>query len=546
MALSESLDAYVRDMLRAQPITATKLGVHEHDHALGDVSADAFADFARRRRAFRDEMEAVDPATLTRAERLDWHTALIEARTSVARDEHDRVWERAPYWYAENLGNAFSVLMSRDSGPVEQRGEALRDRLRGVPAFLTEAAENLTDDTPLLWAQMGVEASEGLERFMRGSVGQFAKGLPPALDADISALAETAGSAVQQFSAVARALTANARGSWAAGPEHFDFLLREYHLLDIDHDGLFELGRESALVDRGRLEGFAKAIDRALPWADQIARIKDDHPQPPDFITTYEHEKTRARKHTAEARLATLPDGEICTMAWVPEFMRASLPIAVMNTTPPFEQGLASQWLITPSDPNAPEERRLQQMRDNCKVFAESIAGHEVYPGHHLQKVHHKLATRDSMIRRYFSSPQFTEGWGLYVEDLFEETGFFDNSAVLLFKLRNAVWRSLRVVIDVGLHTKSMSFDEAAALLRDGASLDTHMAEGEVRRYTRHDNPTYPSSYMLGCRAIHDLREAWKAQVDDFTYLQFHDKLLSYGSLPVKLVADEMLADGDG
>jgi uncharacterized protein (DUF885 family) len=90
-----------------------------------------------------------------------------------------------------------------------------------------------------------------------------------------------------------------------------------------------------------------------------------------------------------------------------------------------------------------------------------------------------------------------------------------------------------------------MSFDEAVALLRDGASLDTHMAEGEVRRYTRHDNPTYPSSYLLGRLAIHDLREKWKTHVNDFTYLQFHDKLLSYGSLPVRLVADEMLAASD-
>jgi uncharacterized protein (DUF885 family) len=542
MALSESLDAYVEDMLRAQPVDATKLGVHDYDHTLGEVSADAFADLARRHRAFLDEMEAVEPANLTSAERLDWRTALIEARTAVARDEHDRIWERAPYWYCENLGSALSVLMTRESGPVEQRGEALRDRLRGVPAFVTDATSNLTTDTPLLWAQTGVEAAAGMERFLRQSVSTFARGLPPALAGDISSATESAGAAVRDFGGAVQALTAKARGTWAVGPEYFDFLLREYQVLDIDHDALFELGKESALVDRGRLEGFAQATDRTTSWAEQIARIKDDHPEPADFIATYEHELNRSRKHTEEARLATLPAGEICTMAWVPEYMGASIPIAVMNTTPPFERGLASQWLITPSDPNAPQDRRIQQMRDNCKVFAESIAGHEIYPGHHLQKVHHKLATQDSTIRRYFSSPQFMEGWGLYVEDLFEETGFFDNSAVLLFKLRNAVWRSLRVVIDVGLHTQSMSFDEAVALLRDGACLDTHMAEGEVRRYTRHDNPTYPSSYLLGRLAIHDLREKWKAQQDTFTYLEFHDKLLSYGTLPLKLVADEMLA----
>ena len=51
----------------------------------------------------------------------------------------------------------------------------------------------------------------------------------------------------------------------------------------------------------------------------------------------------------------------------------------------------------------ATSAQRLEQMWDNCYVFAESIAGHEIYPGHHLQKVHHKIGTKDSPIRRYFS-----------------------------------------------------------------------------------------------------------------------------------------------
>ena len=180
-------------------------------------------------------------------------------------------------------------------------------------------------------------------------------------------------------------------------------------------------------------------------------------------------------------------------------------------------------------------------MRDNCYVFAKSIAGHEIYPGHHLQKVHHKLATADSMIRRYFSCPQFVEGWGLYVEDLFTETGFFDNPRVLLFKLRNSLWRSLRVVIDVGLHTRGMSFDEAASLLMEQAAMDRHMAEGEVTRYIRHDNPTYPSSYMLGRQRFHELRDRYQAVHPDASLLTFHDTVMSFGSLPLSLVSAQMI-----
>jgi hypothetical protein len=110
--------------------------------------------------------------------------------------------------------------------------------------------------------------------------------------------------------------------------------------------------------------------------------------------------------------------------------------------------------------------------------FARSITLHEIYPGHHTQTVHHKLATTASPMRRYFSSPLFVEGWGLYTEDLMEETGF--------------------------------------------------MAE--------------PAVYLLGKTAIHDLRRRWQAQQGaGFTLKAFHDTLLSFGSPPVKLVADQML-----
>jgi uncharacterized protein (DUF885 family) len=214
-----------------------------------------------------------------------------------------------------------------------------------------------------------------------------------------------------------------------------------------------------------------------------------------------------------------------------------------MYTTPPFAPGLESGWWITPLDPEAPPERQKQHMRDNCYAFARSIALHEIYPGHHTQKVHHKLATRNAPMRRYLSCPIFVEGWGLYTEDLFEETGFVLEPDVFLFKLRNALWRSVRVVIDTGLHTRNMTFEEGVRLLQDEVCLDAHMAEGEVRRYCTHLYPTYPSSYLVGKTLIIALREEWRRrQGAAYSLRAFHDRLLSYGSPPVALVAERMLA----
>jgi uncharacterized protein (DUF885 family) len=243
-----------------------------------------------------------------------------------------------------------------------------------------------------------------------------------------------------------------------------------------------------------------------------------------------------AAMHTRDADLLTVPDSETCVMRWVPAYQRSSLPLGVMNPVPPYADGLTSQFLITPGDPSATAERQREHQRDNCRAFATSIAGHETYPGHHLQAVHHKLGTPRSSMRRFVRSPQLVEGWGLYVEDLLAETGFMDDHG-LLFKHRNALWRALRVVIDTGLHTGTMSFADAVELLRERACMDRHMAIGEVRRYTRHDNPTYPSSYLLGRTMLHELRRRRSHGDGTGDLRDFHDRVLSFGSPPVPLVA---------
>jgi uncharacterized protein (DUF885 family) len=543
MTLSTFLTQFVSDELVADPIMASDRGAHDNDDSLGEVSKGAFEDSASRRRAFLVELEATDRSELSSPEQLDFATAVVAARSLVLADEGVRVWQRAPYWYAESLGRALTVLMTRDFAPFEQRLEHLLSRLAQVDNFLSHAAENLVpSEVPALWVQTALVATDGVLETLRSSIPQFAAGAAPTMAADLDRATRSAAAAVGRYRGLLEELLGVAAGTWACGADYFDSLLREHHLLEIDHDQLYELGRQTIEEDRKRLIEFARQVDPDATWQEQIARIKDNHPQPDQFLRTYEYELERARAHTMDAQLASLPEGEVCRMGWVPEFMRASLPIAVMSLSPPFEKGLESNWLVTPSDVNAPMERRVEQMRDNCYVFAESIAGHEIYPGHHLQRVHHKLGTSASPIRSFFTSPQFLEGWGLYVEDLFEETGFFDNAPVLLFKHRNALWRSTRVVIDVGLHTRGLPFEDAVRLLNETCSLDRHMAEGEVRRYCRHDNPSYPSSYLLGKNAIHGLRDEWTKQRDEpFSYLAFHDQLMSYGTLPVRLLADQML-----
>jgi uncharacterized protein (DUF885 family) len=93
-------------------------------------------------------------------------------------------------------------------------------------------------------------------------------------------------------------------------------------------------------------------------------------------------------------------------------------------------------------------------------------------------------------------------------------------------------------VVDVGLHTGSLTLDDATELMQQEAGMDRHMAAGEVRRYARHDNPTYPSSYIVGRDLIHQARATAEHRPGAaFSLRDFHDSLLSHGSPPLPLLA---------
>jgi uncharacterized protein (DUF885 family) len=167
------------------------------------------------------------------------------------------------------------------------------------------------------------------------------------------------------------------------------------------------------------------------------------------------------------------------------------------------------------------------------------VAVHEGYPGHHLQFV--VTNSNPSKVRKFLYDNSFIEGWALYWEENMYLNGYSDNDLLLrIFQLRNQIWRCCRVIIDVGLHTGNMTFDEAVNMLVDKADLEKGNAVGEVKRYTM--TPTQPMSYILGKYEIIKLKEELKEKMKDtFSLKYFHDALLSCGPISIPLVRKILL-----
>jgi uncharacterized protein (DUF885 family) len=115
-----------------------------------------------------------------------------------------------------------------------------------------------------------------------------------------------------------------------------------------------------------------------------------------------------------------------------------------------------------------------------------------------------------------------------------EEAGYYSTIEERLFRLVNLLWRAVRVVLDVGLHTRGMTPREAVDYMVAHLPIERSSAEAEVRRYCAW--PTYQLCYAVGRREILRLRDGYKEKAGaDFSLARFHDTLLKYGGLPVSL-----------
>jgi uncharacterized protein (DUF885 family) len=136
------------------------------------------------------------------------------------------------------------------------------------------------------------------------------------------------------------------------------------------------------------------------------------------------------------------------------------------------------------------------------------------------------------------------EGWAFYCEEMLGEVGYYDGDPVVrAFQLKDQLWRAVRVIVDMGMHCGVLDVDGAIDQLMRVADLEPPSAAAEVRRYT--STPTYQICYAIGKQEILRLRAQRQATDLAFSLGSFHDELLSYGTLPVPLIASAMVAPRD-
>jgi uncharacterized protein (DUF885 family) len=330
--------------------------------------------------------------------------------------------------------------------------------------------------------------------------------------------------ALEAFSDVLAEMQGRAGNHFAIGRELFDRKLHTAHMIAENADELLRFGERLRATATAELEKIAKEIEPGVPWQEIAAQLRTDIPSPDSALEEYREAMDAARHFTISRDLMPVPDTTLEVVP-TPDFLRPLIPLAAYQGPGAFDPVQRGLFLVT-----LPENG--ESWRSHCRAELPSTALHEGIPGHHLQmSIGNQLS---SVPRRVLSTPAAREGWALYCETLMAEMGFLDSAAERFFQAHHLLWRAIRVILDVSLHTKGMSMEEAAARLRDELGFEPHVAEAEAKRYCAY--PTYQLCYAVGRRDILALREDLrKARTGEFSLSTFHEELLQYGALPTAL-----------
>jgi uncharacterized protein (DUF885 family) len=179
------------------------------------------------------------------------------------------------------------------------------------------------------------------------------------------------------------------------------------------------------------------------------------------------------------------------------------------------------------------------QLNSRPKWEMEALTLHEAVPGHHLQIALAQELEGVPEFQKHSETTAFVEGWGLYSESLGEEMGFYQDPYSKFGQLTYEMWRSIRLVVDTGMHALGWSREQAIQFFKDNAGKSEHDIVVEVDRYIVW--PGQALAYKIGQLKIRELRALATAELGPkFDLRAFHDELLSRGAVPLDILEARM------
>ncbi|MBE9564644.1 MAG: DUF885 domain-containing protein [Proteobacteria bacterium] len=532
-------EQYYHSWFRYHPEQAVDIGVYDFADQLTSYEHDDIGALLVLNQKMLSALDELNFSDLGENRQIDYR--LIKGAITVElHDLEDNDWRyRNPLEYLPV--NAIYQLLIHPGKNIHQaiefRLEAIPEHLRGAKAMLSSHPERVVPE----WTSTAKDIASAGSDFIRGLARHpliTAKFTNPAR---LQPLLDDAAAALNDFATYldAEVLPA-AEGKFASGHNRFNRLLKDRHFLDADANAILRFGEQLAATTEEELLQYSIKICGEQDISKALSKVAEKHPDASGLLDSYRKKMQVAHAWLLKSDIVTVPEKQSLKVQQTPVFLRDVIPFAAYEPPVPQDADQRGIYYVTTVADTAESEALLAE-HNNFSIDLTSV--HEAFPGHHLQFVIANQHNRDNKTRLLNVSASMYEGWALYCEQLVFEQGLYDKKEHQFIILRDRLWRALRIIIDVKIHTGQFTFDEAVKLLVDKLGFEPSQAAVEITWYC--NTAATPLCYAIGREIILKVRE--HAVGDDIKSTEklkeFHDALLSQGSIALPLVVQSVFGD---
>ncbi|WP_035557922.1 DUF885 domain-containing protein [Hymenobacter sp. IS2118] len=309
------------------------------------------------------------------------------------------------------------------------------------------------------------------------------------------------------------------------GVAYYEDRVRHYTTTNLSSEKVYQLGLEEVARIRAEMDQVIQEVQFKGSFQEFIDFLRTDaqfHPQTGDELLKEAAYIAKTIEGKLPALFGKLPRQPF-TVVPVPDFLAPNYTAGRYSGAPIAGQRAGEYWVNTFNLPS----RTLYTL--------EALTLHEAVPGHHLQQALTQELTTLPEFRRRLYVNAFGEGWGLYSEYLGHEMGLYKSPYSRFGRFTYEMWRACRLVIDVGIHTKGWTREQAVRYLADHTALSLHEVNTEVDRYILW--PGQALAYKMGELKIKEMRKrAETALKGDFDVRAFHDMVLANGTVTLAIL----------
>ncbi|GAB5351975.1 DUF885 domain-containing protein [Qipengyuania sp. 483] len=548
-ALENLFEEYDQASLALSPLSKSYRGIRDEDYARwGDLSSVADRRSEALLQSTAERMRAnFDPETLSREDALSFRLFDAMAKRSAALSpyrEYGYIFDQMNG--AQSQLPAFLINIHRVTDGTD--AAAYLSRIQGLgPAIDTlveESKERAAEGImPPDWVYpyvisdienlLAAGDDNAILEDYRKKMGAI-DGTRPAEGAAEKAWNERARPAYERLLNEMKrqqAIAPSEDGIWRfpEGAGYYEALLRNYTTTDLTADQIHQIG----LREVARIHGEMREIMAEVGFEGTLQEFFD-----------YTRTNDRFFYDTREAYLADAEAKLDAMEARLPDYFSTlpSDPLVIKPVEAFREKSAGKAFYQRP----APDGSRpgtyyvnLYNLKDMSKNELEALAYHEGLPGHHLQLSIQTQLGEVPPFRRFGGVTAYSEGWGLYSEELGKDMGFYTDPYSDFGRLGMELWRACRLVVDTGMHHKRWSREEAI----DYLTQNTPNPDGDIRkaieRYLVY--PGQATAYMIGKLKIMELRDRGREELGEgFDIRAFHDVILTNGPVPLSIMEENV------